>query len=663
MSGVFSSFGGKGFSFVKSFFKNHTLAFSFLTAMLMVAFEVSLWASLFSGIVVFLKWFHEMKNGPLVPRKITGILSVVLLAIVWMQFRSLVSQDSAYTYLLCLSALKIMDYQTERDHKFLILLGFILVAAKSLFSIDIYWLLPTFLAFAGLWISLLPQEFRHKSNFMTKIFLLSSPLALLLFFLFPRFVLPWALSKGNFHGETGFSDGINPGQIAELASQSQLVFRAKFPNSMKLRDLYWRGSILMDSEGLIWKSRHLQIAPESPSLSLDKTKYYEVALEPISQQFLFVLEGTKGLQTERERFLSLDGNIFRLTKSSTKTFVYRGLSQIIAGTGPQIQNQNDDIDPSYLKVPELQEAVQQFVTKIRSENQSQADRLNALEEFFSQKGFVYTLRPGTYEGKNGFEEFLFRRKKGFCEHYAGAYATLVRALGIPSRVIVGYQGGRYNPFGKFWSVTQKDAHAWVEIFWQGQWIRKDPTQWVAPLRFEIGAEDFFSLSLEDQFAFGKNLSWRPKKEDFKIFESLSTWIDTINYHWTYFLIDFDRGAQLEFLKDIQDFFKKYMVLVMGIFLLAGILFIWKYRFTSQEHPLIKVYHNVEKWGAQQNLPRLKSEPFLTYLQRLENAFPEKGVFFNNLRNYLDLFLYQEKESDFSEVKALSRESNRMFSNG
>lgn len=646
---------------MKSFFRNHTLAFSFLTAMLMVAFDVSLWASLFSGTFVFLKWFHEMKKGPIVPRKITGILSIILLPIVWMQFHTLVSQDAAYTYLLCLSALKIMDYQTERDHKFVILLGFILVAAKSLFSIDIYWLLPTFLAFAGLWISLLPQEFKYKSNFMIKIFLLSSPLALLLFFIFPRFALPWALSKGNFRGEMGFSDGINPGQIAELASQSQLVFRAKFPNNMKLRDLYWRGSILTDSAGLIWKSRHLQIAPEPQGLSLDKTKYYEVALEPISQQFLFVLEGTKGVQTDQERFLSLEGNIFRLTKSSTKTFVYRGLfdtrTGIEAETGP-----GTEIDPSYLKVPELSEGVQQFVSKILSKNQNQANRLNSLEEFFSQKGFAYTLRPGTYEGKNGFEEFLFRRKKGFCEHYAGAYATLARALGIPSRVVVGYQGGHYNPFGNFWSVTQKDAHAWVEIFWQGQWLRKDPTQWVAPLRFEIGAEDFFSLSLEDQFAFAKNLSWRPKKDDFKIFESLSTWLDTINYHWTYFLIDFDRGAQLEFLQLIQDFVKKYVALMIGISLLAGTFFLWKYRFTSQEHPLIKIYHTVEKWGAQQNLHRLNNEPPLVYLQRLEKTFPAKESFFKNLGHYLDMLLYQEKEFDSPKVKTLIQETKKILSN-
>ena len=91
------------------------------------------------------------------------------------------------------------------------------------------------------------------------------------------------------------------------------------------------------------------------------------------------------------------------------------------------------------------------------------------------------------------DEFLFDTKRGFCGHYASAFATLMRAAGIPARVVTGYQGGTFNRFADYWILRQSDAHAWTEVWIEGRgWLRMDPTSVIAPSRVERGLNDAVS---------------------------------------------------------------------------------------------------------------------------------------------------------------------------
>jgi hypothetical protein len=113
---------------------------------------------------------------------------------------------------------------------------------------------------------------------------------------------------------------------------------------------------------------------------------------------------------------------------------------------------------------------------------------NAALLYFRQEEFVFTLQPPLL-GENAVDDFLFDTKSGFCEHYASAYVFLMRAAGIPARVVAGYQGGTINPIDGYLTVRQSDAHAWAEI-WLAErgWVRVDPTAAVAPSRIEQGIE-------------------------------------------------------------------------------------------------------------------------------------------------------------------------------
>ncbi|MBO9668855.1 MAG: DUF3488 domain-containing protein, partial [Bdellovibrio sp.] len=384
-----------------------------------------------------------------------------------------------------------------------------------------------------------------------------------------------------------------------------------------------------------------------PSIPSERGLIYEVAIEPTSQNFLFTLEGTRSIFMDAGRVFSLGPSVFRSLRPIMTTTVYQG---------EWIANYQDSAQPSVadLETPELHGKVLAWVEGQRKNTRSLEERLQALQDFYLQNKFVYTISPGTY-GANDLEEFLFERRRGFCEHFAGSYATLARALGIPARVVLGYQGGRYNPVGEFWKVGQKDAHAWAEIFHHGHWQRVDPTMWVAPLRLAIGAEEFFSLSEEDQLAFAKTPDWRGRKQqDFLLWDRLTFLADDLNYRWSYFLMEFDRSSQASIWSALGKY--KILTIIGTLFVVALCLLLARGLFKdkqtlSEEQVLLKL---IEKWGKERSVAREVSEPPLKYLQRLEAKSPIVATVLQDFAKYYDQKVYAGKSLDKSVRELKSR---------
>ena len=187
---------------------------------------------------------------------------------------------------------------------------------------------------------------------------------------------------------------------------------------------------------------------------------------------------------------------------------------------------------------------------VRALAQSWANRdpravLSAALEHFQTQGFRYSLSPGEY-GKDALDDFLFNRRVGFCEHYAGSFATLMRLAGVPARVVAGYLGGEFNAYGGFFIVRQSDAHAWCEVWLPGAgWQRVDVTSVVAPDRVNLGFQSF----LERRAATGEErlpqtqtaLSGRMKRWPLVGDASLA-W-DSLNYAWDTRVLSFDAEEQ------------------------------------------------------------------------------------------------------------------------
>lgn len=622
----------------RAFFDQRVFAFSFICAMAMVAVEVSPLVSAFSFVLLVWKWGVERLQWKKIPKIISNILSVLLLIQVLFQFRTLVGQEPAYTFLLGLAGLRVMDYSTERDHRFVVLLGFVLVSIKALFSLDIYWILPSAISFFGLWYALLPAQIPDKARLLLKMFFLAFPLAALLFFAFPRFILPWSMSRGESSGQIGFSDELNPGGVSRLAATTEIAFRAKLSSlgAMSTPDLYWRGSVLSISRGLSWIPARSELNRPLADREIEKLPTYDVALEPHGRTFLFALDGSRYIQLESGKALHFKNDIFRTVRPIMGTMAYR-----VAWDSKWIDRTQPDIED--LQVPKLKGQTQKWISDNKEAHKSTSERVKALQDFFSDSRFRYTLSPGSY-APNDLDAFLFERRRGFCEHFAGAYATLARALDIPARVVIGYHGGIYNRYGDFWRVAQKDAHAWVEIFVDKEWKRIDPTSWVAPLRLSIGAEDFFALSENEQREFAKISNWRAgKKSDEDLIGDFRFWMEDMNYRWSYFLIDFDRSSQKNLLEEILDHRTQFL-LGLFAFVLVGVLifrslFNRKAKMTAEQ----VLIEGLESWGQERGYLRRSDQTPLDYIHELLRAFPHQKEGLNEAFEYFDMKSYAQKD--------------------
>lgn len=582
--------------------KNPQLLFAINILMLVSLTDIPTWVSLFSWFLVLFKIGSEKWNFPSLSRRVTTVLSALFLLQIYLEFKTLLGQEPSTSLLMGLAAIKVVDYETPRDHKYLVILGFILLSMKPLFSLDLYWLPFLLCAFVGLWWSMLRPEQPKPLSFLGRLFVSSVPVALALFLIFPRFVFPWAARANQSRAQMGFSENLNPGESAELAETDRLIFRARFEvdKQPSVESLYWRGGVLRESKGLSWAIGQAERKTSLPNLAKsEKTNSisYDVYLEPGTQNYVFVLETAERVSGTNLFIRGFDSAVYRLPFPINKTVLYQGSSDLTAvdATPPAEED---------LQTPELSGKVRQWVDA--QQKKSPQEKIANLEKLYLRNKFIYTLNPGTY-GSNDLEEFLFERRQGFCEHFAGSYATLARALGVPARVIVGFQGGNWNEYGSFWRISTKDAHAWVEIFLNNQWQRVDPTGFAAPLRLTVGATEYFQgLVHRDNFLDQIVLL----KDQFLAF------IENLNYSWTSFLIDFDTDFQKELVKMIRQNigWAILLILAFSIVILGATRFLARRALKLNAFQIL--FFEMMEWGTRHGLPRSPSESPGRYLARL-----------------------------------------------
>jgi transglutaminase-like putative cysteine protease len=323
--------------------------------------------------------------------------------------------------------------------------------------------------------------------------LLGTPLMLLLFLLFPRLAPLWGLPADALGGRSGLSERMQVGQVARLALDSSLAFRVRFEGPPPAQDkLYFRGPVLSRFDGIEWLPAPLGAAAAGTVLRVEgEPVRYQVTLEPSQQHWLFVLEATAQtpvlpgyqpyvnaeLQWFTERPLN---ELVRYEARSHIRFSY-GLEATPGALQPLLA-----LPAGYN--PRTLALARQLRQEIESASAAGRDAGAALVaralELLRQGGYRYTLEPGIY-GRDSADEFWFDRRAGFCEHIAASFVILMRAAGLPARIVTGYQGGEHNPVDGYWSVRQSDAHAWAEVWLQGQgWTRVDPTAAVLPERIE-----------------------------------------------------------------------------------------------------------------------------------------------------------------------------------
>jgi transglutaminase-like putative cysteine protease len=312
------------------------------------------------------------------------------------------------------------------------------------------------------------------------------PLAAALFLLFPRLPGPfWALPTSGASAQTGLSDEMSPGDISSLALSDAAAFRVRFNGpAPSPAEFYWRGPVLESFDGRRWRAGPEAGRGRGFAASINeaaKAYEYEITLEPHRQRWLLPLE-TPLSWNQPDALLS----------GAAELLASRPVDRRMAWTGRSVpagafRSVDGPAERTRLIAASRNPRTQSLALDLRSRADSDAAYLQSVLRMFREQQFFYTLQPPLL-GEQPVDDFLFVARAGFCEHYASAFALLARAAGIPSRIVTGYQGAEWNPIGGYWLVRQSAAHAWTEVWLDGQWVRFDPTSAVAPERIERGLD-------------------------------------------------------------------------------------------------------------------------------------------------------------------------------
>lgn len=577
------------------------------------------------------------------PHRLVRALLVIICAVgIFFEYGAFFGVAPSVTFLIATYSLKLLEMYKQRDAFVVVILGYFVVGAEFLFESGIPITLYCFTVFAMITASLLglTQLQSHRDFFRTGksallLLLQSLPVMLVLFLFFPRIAPLWSLDLSESRAKTGLSDSMTPADVAKLGRSSQLAFRVVFKGDPPSQEaLYWRGMVLSYYDGRTWSQGRLRKPLEQlvqwdvgdsewDQLILRKGNpiEYEVIMEPTDKPWLFSLETpvpkSDGVGLTRD---------FRLVNNTPVSQLYR--YEVVSFQKYQTEVELEPwIRAMALQLPEkgddrTRELAREMFEKGNGSTQAMIDQLLL---WFNQDLFYYTLSPPVL-GANAIDEFLFDTKRGFCAHYSGAFVYMLRTVGIPARVVVGYQGGEMNPLGNHMLVYQYDAHAWAEVWLEGRgWVRFDPTGAVAPSRILEGVDQL--MQDESQLAETSLLSpLRLKRIQWLNRIRLS--LDLLNHRWNRFVLNYDSDMQMELLKSWFGSSDQYtMILIMsglilGLLLLVALIVIGlpkKGPYDKVDRRLFDVFKRLEKAGFK----REPKETFSQLVQRINNQNENK----------------------------------------
>jgi len=537
------------------------VAFSFLLVTLTA--PLMTWVITLGGCAVIVRVTGLSDIHRLPTHRTVNLLAILaVFALTWFGF-SIGLLDSMINLLAVACALKVMLVDTKRDFHLLIcailfLIGCGFISALSIFAWFGYTGLVALLLCATAIYHSATLPIKQSIKFVGLLIVQSLPIALLLFLLLPQLPPLWQMPTSK-STETGLSDSVTPGDIASLATSSELAFSATFESAAQVPEptqRYWRALTLEHFDGKTWsispkrKQAEQQLAlmgkPAPSSLMANNSAYqevsYELIVEPTQQTWLYALApSVPNNQLNSIYVRSLFDFTLRANRpiSSKKAFHFNYLSneQIENGIGNFEKKLNLQLSM------EGNTKTREWAQALAEQYSNEQDIVNAVMREFRTKGFRYTLSPNAMP-TDPIDSFLFEERAGFCAHYAGAMVYALRAAGIPSRMVTGYQGGSFLN-NNVLQIRQYDAHAWVEVLINDAWLRYDPTSMVAPSRLAYGLE----RALEE---FGESRQ-SGILEDFggiALFTTLQNWFQQLDYSWSKWVLGFDNASQTSMLEDL-----------------------------------------------------------------------------------------------------------------
>ena len=518
-----------------------------LLAVVPLMSHVAPWALALFGAALFARFLVNLYHLGLPPVALKVFVLALGLAGIWFSYGSLLGIEPGLGILLILVALKMLETNTVRDFQVLILLGWFLSLCGLFFSQVLSTWLYTALVCALLTTSLIrfhrggaPRAFRQAARMTMLLVAQAIPIIVLLFLCFPRSYGGFRFTFGNvLNNISGMSDELRPGSVASLAMSDLPAFRAEFPDGAvpSLPQLYWRAGVLWRGDGLTWhRGRVVGLEPPISRQARGEIRQ-KISMDAHGGRWLFALD--RPITDVRDAHFE-PGGFLRTDSMVVSTRRYEVVSRLdVRETALLEQHRN-----AALQLPaNLSPRVTALAQSWRAAASTDRDVVDSALRYFRSQRFVYTLQPGTYDG-DALDEFLFSRREGFCEHYAAAFATLMRIARVPARLVLGYHGGEYNR--SYVLVRQSESHVWCEVWLKETgWTRVDPTNVIAPDRITSGLESYLELQAAADGRAGAGASTMVIGLRDILREMRLLW-DSMNYQWDLRVLTFDDEAQRSF---------------------------------------------------------------------------------------------------------------------
>ena len=516
------------------------------------------WIPALVAVVLLARFYFGWQQRKLPNKVLLIAIALTCIACIAVSYRTLYGRDVGVAMLTVMMALKVMEMTSSRDTMVVMLLAFFLVVTDFFYSQSIptalYMLLVVWVITATM-IGLQYQAGRPRPRLVMRqaagIILQGIPIMLAFFLLFPRVQGPlWGLPQINYSEKSGLSESMAPGDVSSLSLSDAVAFRVLFENQQeKATQFYWRGPVLWNYDGRTWRAG-LNLTARGPAVeSLGPPLRYTVTMESHDRYWMFAID--LPLAVPQGAYLTTDYQLLsrRLVRERLRYDMQ---------SSPRYRIGVDE-SPGTLRLArrlpaEISPRARALAAQWRAEGGNDRDIVSRALAMFREQPFRYTLEPPNL-GADPVDEFLFQTRAGFCEHYASAFTFLMRAAGIPARVVTGYLGGEINPVDGYFVVRQSDAHAWSEVWLPGDgWVRVDPTAAVSPLRIERG----LAAAVPD---IDRPLLTRSSFEWLK--QARYAW-DAVGNSWNQWVLGYNPDRQMRFLAQfgVRDISWQNMVIIL-----------------------------------------------------------------------------------------------------
>ncbi|WP_303846526.1 transglutaminase TgpA family protein [Aeromonas sobria] len=585
--------------------------------------QLQLWVVTVGATTLGIRAMMLWRGWPPLPARWLALLAITTVVLLGLQWRGLGTLPALINLLWLGYSLKMIEVRRERDIELVLLLAFFLIALALVQRQSIGWTaglaVALWLAVTALVAAIAPEQKRPWRSAGGAL-LLALPLLITLFLLLPRLPPLWQMPTTS-RALSGLAEELAPGDISELVNSSELAFRVTFADGPPpARERYFpviRQEVfdgqrwLLSPEIKAWQravpvQTALNSLPESPL----PAGSYEVIAEPQRHRWGFALSEPR-LLAGPVLLTPLD-TLYRQGSGEVAIRYRIGQSEAQPEDDSQAAQRNLQLPGG--GNPRARAHGQGLAVRYPE----RAELVAALLEQFRSQSYYYTLTPPRL-GSDGVDGFLFDTKRGFCGHYAMATAFVLRAAGIPARLVSGYLGGEWNPRGNYLAVHQFDAHAWVEYLDEGgSWRRVDPTAAVAPERIEGGVRE----ALSDEFTAADPLALQ-RYRNWALLNQLRWWGSNIDYQWSRWVIGHDAGQLWQHIGLRWPSLAGHTPwLILASLMLVALLVSLPLLLPARQPPERRIWQPLLKRGKRSGYPPDPAESMGAWCERLARLRPD-----------------------------------------